>query len=161
SLCGSDEQRERWLRPLAGGERRGTPALLDAGSPAPPGGVGMEAKADGDGGGLAGGKGLGVDAPHAAFFLLAPPARRRPVVAAGAEGVRVPPEQSIDLTRRLSSVRFDGVKVAAADTLPGEAADYFPVFFRVCVALAAESTGVAQRALEMAIEYAKDRQQFG
>ena len=37
ALCGSDEQRERWLRPLAAGERRGTPALWDAGSPATPG----------------------------------------------------------------------------------------------------------------------------
>ena len=35
--CGSDEQRERWLRPLAGGEKRGTPALWDAGTPANPG----------------------------------------------------------------------------------------------------------------------------
>jgi alkylation response protein AidB-like acyl-CoA dehydrogenase len=29
------------------------------------------------------------------------------------------------------------------------------------VAIAAESTGVAQRSLEMAVEYAKERQQFG
>ena len=41
------------------------------------------------------------------------------------------------------------------------AADYLPVFLRACVALAAESTGLAQRALEMSVEYAKDRQQFG
>ena len=33
ALCGSDEQSERYLRPLAAGERRGTPALFDAGSP--------------------------------------------------------------------------------------------------------------------------------
>src|SRR3954454_22926503 len=31
SFAGSDEQRERWLRPLAAGELRGAPALLDAG----------------------------------------------------------------------------------------------------------------------------------
>ena len=31
----------------------------------------------------------------------------------------------------------------------------------ICVALAAESTGVAQRSLEMGVEYAKDRKQFG
>src|SRR5438045_7504923 len=30
----------------------------------------------------------------------------------------------------------------------------------MCAALAAESTGVAQRAMEMAVEYAKDRKQF-
>ena len=47
------------------------------------------------------------------------------------------------------------------DTLPGHGADWEPVFDVCCVALAAESTGVAQRALEMAVSYAKDRQQFG
>ena len=30
---GSDEQRDRWLRPLAAGEARGTVALFDAGTP--------------------------------------------------------------------------------------------------------------------------------
>src|SRR4051795_5197028 len=38
SLCGSEDQRERYLRPLAEGERRGTPALWDTGSPVAPGG---------------------------------------------------------------------------------------------------------------------------
>ena len=45
--------------------------------------------------------------------------------------------------------------------MPAEGADYYPVFFRLCVAIAAESTGIAQRTMEMAVEYAKDRQQFG
>src|SRR3954467_14097580 len=49
SFCGSDEQRERFLRPLALGQLRGAPALWDAGSPAAPGGFTMEPKADGDG----------------------------------------------------------------------------------------------------------------
>ena len=49
ALCGSDEQRERFLRPLAAGELRGAPALWDAGSPATLGGFTMEGAADGDG----------------------------------------------------------------------------------------------------------------
>jgi alkylation response protein AidB-like acyl-CoA dehydrogenase len=161
SLCGSDEQRERWLRPLAHGELRGAPALWDAGEPAVPGNFTMPAEADGDGVVLNGEKALVMDAGSADFFLVATADGRRHLVEAGAEGVTVVPEPSIDLTRRLSTVRFDGVRVAAADTLPGEEAEYYPVLFRVCVALAAESTGIAQRALEMAVEYAKDRQQFG
>jgi alkylation response protein AidB-like acyl-CoA dehydrogenase len=75
--------------------------------------------------------------------------------------VTVTPEESIDLTRRLSSVRLDGVRVAAENTLPGSSEDYWPVFQRACVAIAAESTGVAQRALDLSVAYAKDRQQFG
>ena len=41
---GSDEQKERWLRPLAEGELRGTPALIDAGGPAEPMKFSMEAR---------------------------------------------------------------------------------------------------------------------
>jgi alkylation response protein AidB-like acyl-CoA dehydrogenase len=161
SLCGSDEQRERFLRPLAAGELRGVPALWDAGSPATIGGFTMEGTADGDGIVLDGEKVLVADAAAADFFLVATADGRRHLVDAGADGVTVVAEPSIDATRRLSSVRFEEVKVAAADSMPGEAADYYPVFHRLCVALAAESTGLAQRTMEMAVEYAKDRQQFG
>ena len=161
TLCGSDDLRERYLRPLAAGEVRGTPALWDAGSPAAPGGFTMEAKADADGVVLDGEKILVPDAASADFFLVASSDGKRHLVERGADGVTVTAEPSIDPTRRFSSVRLDGVRVAAADTLPGAEADYYPVFFRLCVALAAESTGIAQRTMEMAVEYAKDRQQFG
>jgi alkylation response protein AidB-like acyl-CoA dehydrogenase len=161
TLCGSDDLRERYLRPLAAGELRGTPALWDAGSPATPGGFTMEAKPDGDGVVLDGEKILVPDAASADFFLVASSDGKRHLVERGAEGVTIAAEPSIDPTRRFSSVRFDGVRVAAANTLPGAEADYYPVFFRLCVALAAESTGIAQRTMEMAVEYAKDRQQFG
>ncbi|HEX5713099.1 MAG TPA: acyl-CoA dehydrogenase family protein [Solirubrobacterales bacterium] len=161
SLCGSDDQRERFLRPLAAGELLGTPALWDAGSPGTIGEFTLEARADGDGLVLDGEKVLVPDAAGANFFLVATSDGRRHLVERGAAGVTVAPEDGIDPTRRFSSVRFEGVRVAAADTLPAEATDYYPVFHRVCVALAAESTGIAQRTLEMAVEYAKDRQQFG
>jgi alkylation response protein AidB-like acyl-CoA dehydrogenase len=161
SLCGSDDQRERFLRPLASGELRGTPALWDAGSPATIGEFSMSAQADGDGVLLEGEKVLVPDAGSADFFLVATSDGRRHLVERGAEGVTVTAEPGIDPTRRFSSVRFEGVRVTAADSLPGAGADYYPVFHRICVALAAESTGIAQRTLEMAVEYAKDRQQFG
>jgi alkylation response protein AidB-like acyl-CoA dehydrogenase len=161
SLCGSDDLRERYLRPLAEGELRGTPALWDAGSPGHPGGFRLPAEAGGDAVVLTGEKVLVMDAAGADFFLVASADGRRHVVAADADGVTVAPETGIDPTRRFSSVRLEGVRVEAADTLPGESADYYPVFHRVLVALAAESTGIAQRTLEMAVEYAKDRQQFG
>ncbi len=160
TACGSDEQRERYLRPLAEGEKRGVPALWDAGSPATPGAFTMEGRDDGDDLVLDGEKVLVADAASADFFVVATADGRRHLVDSGADGVTVTEEPSIDLTRRLSSVRLEGVRVAAADTMPGEAADYHPVFFRACVALASESTGIAQRTMEMAVEYAKDRKQF-
>jgi alkylation response protein AidB-like acyl-CoA dehydrogenase len=160
SLCGSDDQRERFLRPLAAGELRGVPALWDAGTPATPGSYTMEGAAQGDGIVLDGEKVLVADAAAADFFVVATADGRRHLVEAGADGVTVVAEPSIDATRRLSSVRFEGVEVAPQNTMPGEEADYYPVFHRLCVALAAESTGIAQRTMEMSVEYAKDRKQF-
>jgi alkylation response protein AidB-like acyl-CoA dehydrogenase len=158
---GTEEQKERWLRPLAEGKLRGAPALFDAGTPAQPGEFAMEAGADGDGVVLDGEKVLVMDAASADFFLVATADGRRHIVEREADGVSVSAERSIDLTRRLFSVRFDGVRVDAGATLEGGQEEYLPVLWRACVALAAESTGVAQRTMEMAVEYAKDRQQFG
>ena len=151
---GSDEQKERWLRPLAEGSLRGTPALIDADGSAEPMQFSMRA-----GDVLTGTKTLVLDAGSADFFLVATADGGRHLVEKGAGGVTVTAEESIDPTRRLFSVRFDGVRPES--TLSGSGEDYHPVFHRACVALAAESTGLAQRALEMSVEYAKDRQQFG
>jgi alkylation response protein AidB-like acyl-CoA dehydrogenase len=158
---GSEEQREHRLGPLAAGEKRATPALWDAGTAARPGDFTMEAKPDGDGVVLDGEKVLVLDAAAADFLLVASSDGRRHLVERDAEGVTIRPERSIDLTRRLYSVRLAGVRVAAEDSLPGDGGEAWPVFDRLCVALAAESTGIAQRTMEMAVEYAKDRQQFG
>ena len=157
---GSDEQRERYLPRLASGELLATPALMDAGVPAEPGTFAMAAQEDGDGVLLDGEKTLVMDAASADLFLVATADGRRHLVEKDAAGVTVIPEESIDLTRRLSSVRFEGVEVASQNTMPGEEADYYPVFHRLCVALSAESTGIAQRTMEMSVEYAKDRKQF-
>jgi len=161
AMNGTDEQRERWLRPLAGGELRGTVALFDAGTPATIGGFAMEARSDGDGVVLDGEKVLVMDAASADFFLVATADGRRHLVERGADGVSVSAEKSIDPTRRLYAVRFDGVRVTPEATLNGGQEDYLPVLWRACVAVAAESTGIAQRTMEMAVAYAKDRQQFG
>jgi len=154
AVGGSDEQKEHWLRPLAEGALRGTPALVDAAGPTEPMKFSMAA-----GDALSGEKTLVMDAASADFFLVATADGGRHIVEQGSDGVAVTAEESIDPTRRLFSVRFDGVRPAA--TLPGSGEDFKPVFLRACVALAAESTGLAQRALEMSVAYAKDRQQFG
>jgi alkylation response protein AidB-like acyl-CoA dehydrogenase len=161
AINGTDEQRERWLRPLAGGEARGTVALFDAGTPARIGDFEMEAKADGDGVVLDGEKVLVMDAASADFFLVATSDGHRHLVERDAEGVKVELEPSIDPTRRLYTVHLDGVRIGAEATLNGGQEEYLPVLWRACIAIASESTGVAQRTMEMAVSYAKDRQQFG
>jgi alkylation response protein AidB-like acyl-CoA dehydrogenase len=161
ALNGTDEQRDRWLPRLASGEARGTVALFDAGTSATIGDFALEAQATGEGVLLAGEKILVMDAAEADFFLVATADGRRHLVEADADGVRVEPETSIDPTRRLCTLHLDGVQIGAEATLNGGQEAYLPVLWRACVALAAESTGVAQRTMEMAVAYAKDRQQFG
>ena len=65
----------------------------------------------------------------------------------------VEPIETIDLTRRYGRVRANGGEPLAGD--PTRARD------RLITGLAAELTGVAQRSMEMAVEYARERKQFG
>ena len=122
----------------------------------------MEAEADGDGVVLDGEKMLVLDAASADFFLVATADGRRHLVERGADGVTVT-AGSRRSTRPAASPRSASTASGSPPPTrcPAAGADYYPVFHRVCVALAAESTGIAQRTLEMAVEYAKDRQQFG
>ena len=87
---GSDEQKERWLRPLAEGSLRGTPALIDADGPAEPMRFSMSA-----GDVLTGEKTLVLDAASADFFLVATADGGRHIVEKGADGVTVTAEESI------------------------------------------------------------------
>jgi len=62
----------------------------------------------------------------------------------------------IDTTRAYFRVSGDG-----GDPLPGGPEIAMAAIDRATVALSAELVGVAQRALDMAVEYAKEREQFG
>ena len=161
AICGSDEQKSEFLAPLAAGEKRGTVALFDADSPAAIGEFTMEARESDGGVVLDGEKVLVMDAGSADFMLVATADGRRHIVERGQDGVTVTAEPSIDLTRKVFAVELDGVEVAAERTLPAEQSDYLPVLWRACVALSAELTGIAQRTLEMAVDYAQEREQFG
>ena len=100
--------------------------------------------------GEGGGAPLVADAQDAAFVLLAGPDGA--VVAERAEA-EVEALDVIDATRRYARVSASG-----GDPLPGEVSAGAD---RIAVATAAELTGIAQRAMEMAVDYAKEREQFG
>ena len=74
---------------------------------------------------------------------------------ANIDDARVTVAPSIDPTRPLSRVEFDGAKTRIVDT---HAATLRQI---ATVLIASEAVGVAERALEMSVEYAKVRQQFG
>ena len=90
------------------------------------------------------------DAEGAELIVLLGRDGGRVVEAGQAE---VEPIDTIDATRRFARVRADG-----GDPLPGDAG---AALDRIAVALAAELTGVAQHTMDMAVEYARDRKQFG
>ncbi|MDX6667982.1 MAG: hypothetical protein QOK04_1362 [Solirubrobacteraceae bacterium] len=151
--AGSDEQKREWLAPLAAGERRGTLALHDEEPDWSPMG-----KLEPDGSKLTGTKTLVPDAAAADFMVVGLPGARACIVDLGAPGVTVTATEGIDSTRKLYAVQLDGVEV---DLLPGDDDSLGWAYRAMSTALAAESVGVAQRAMEMAVEYAKDRKQFG
>jgi alkylation response protein AidB-like acyl-CoA dehydrogenase len=70
----------------------------------------------------------------------------------------------VDRTRRLAELRFRGVRAPASARLGAEGAAG-PALERAlalgAIALAAEQVGVAQRSLDLAVAYAKERVQFG
>jgi alkylation response protein AidB-like acyl-CoA dehydrogenase len=72
---------------------------------------------------------------------------------APASEVEFEPFEPIDATRS-----YGLVTEAAGERLPG---DVDAGRDRLAVAIAGELTGIAQRAMEMAVEYARERQQFG
>ncbi len=96
------------------------------------------------------GAALVPDAEGAAVLALPEGDGARLVQASDAQ---VEPLELIDPTRSYARVDADGGEV-----LPGDVA---AAICRVVVAVAAELAGVAQRAMEMAVEYAKEREQFG
>ncbi len=65
----------------------------------------------------------------------------------------IEPLETIDSTRRFARVRPTG----GGEPLAGDPA---PAADRIAVTIAAEITGVAQHAMEMAVDYARDRKQF-
>jgi alkylation response protein AidB-like acyl-CoA dehydrogenase len=92
---------------------------------------------------------LVADADSAAFVVLVDGNQASVVDASDA---RIEPVRAIDATRRFSTVDADG-----GDPLEG---DVQAALDRIAVALAAELTGVAQRTLELSVEYTKERKQF-
>jgi len=76
-------------------------------------------------------------------------------VALGSDGVRWTVEGCMDPLRRVGRLELDG---AVAEEIPVDAAQ---VRRGACVLTAAEAAGVAERAQEMSVDYAKVREQFG
>ena len=86
------------------------------------------------------------------------------LVPTTASGLRMVPMQTIDLTRRFSTVTFDDVRVpvdAVVGTAGEAAADVDRQFLVFLSVLNAESVGAMQTGFDMTVEWAFDRYSFG
>ncbi len=75
-------------------------------------------------------------------------------------GIDIEPLQTVDDTRRVAEVTFSGVDLNAAESLGGSAQSTRRAVYAAQIALAADALGAAQKGLQIAVEYAKDRKQF-
>ena len=79
----------------------------------------------------------------------------------GAEGLALEPLPTMDQTRKQARVTFDGTPARLLGTVAGAQAAIATMLDRSAIALAADALGGTGKVLEMSVEYAKIREQFG
>jgi alkylation response protein AidB-like acyl-CoA dehydrogenase len=171
--AGTDAQKQEYLPKIASGDLKATIAHLEPSGRWDADGIALEAKKDGAGFVLNGMK-LFVPDGHVADVLVV--AAREPgtkgtqgislfLVDAKSPGVTVTLLKTMDQTRKLTEVVLKDVKVGADRVLGGTTGKGWAQLERVAdrgkVALCAEMCGGAQKVLEMSVDYAKVREQFG
>ena len=166
--AGTAEQQQEWLPAVASGEAVLTPAWLEPQRGFGPAGVQLRAEPVGEGGWRLTGTKRHVHFANSAtrLLVLARDTRSDDVVVLlvdpGADGVTIAQQQTISSDNQ-HRVDFDGTPVGA-DALVGAGGDMWPVWDRVMhdgiILLAAQAVGGAQQALDITVQYAKDRRQF-
>jgi len=167
--AGSDAQKQAWLPKIVSGEAILTPAWLEPENGFGPKGVQLSAKPEGKDFVLSGAK---------RHVLFAKAATRLVVLARTGKGLTDvdlflvdPKAKGVKLIQQKSlagdsqfRVEFDGVKVSEADRI-GKAgsgwATWDAVMHEGIILQAALAIGGAQKALEITVEYSKERHQFG
>jgi alkylation response protein AidB-like acyl-CoA dehydrogenase len=159
--AGAEEQRKRFLEPIAAGEKTAAVAWLEPGGSWDPSSIRMTAKKEGGQFRLTGKKvfvidGAGADwiicvARHGDDLALIP-------VERGSKGLSVRATPTMDETRKATELTFESVAADQALVLSRDAVvranDLAAVF------LCAELVGAMQWMMDTSVEYAKTRQQF-
>ena len=161
---GSAEQKKRWLPAIAGGEARGTLALLDNDLDWDPASVATHAEKTATGWRLSGIKRY-VAWGHVADVLLvpaqAPDGLALFLVEPASAGLAWTPMVNMDPGMRLADLTLDRVPVRSEDRLGAPGAGALALLRRGAVGAAAEMLGASRRCLDMAVGYAKIREAFG
>jgi alkylation response protein AidB-like acyl-CoA dehydrogenase len=167
AAAGSDAQRDAWLPGLASGDMlaawcfAGT-AVNDGAAP-----TGVTACESGSHFTLDGTAGYVEEAEAADLLLVTAIVEgglSQFLIPAGTEGVSIVRLDALDLGRRLSHVRFDGVSVGPNALLgdAGAAADQVERQLQFALVLhCAETVGVTDRVFEFTLDWVKQRYAFG
>ncbi|MFN2543386.1 MAG: acyl-CoA dehydrogenase family protein [Actinomycetota bacterium] len=167
--AGTEQQKKELLPAIASGQRIATLALAEPSGRWDAGGIELEARETGGAFTLSGTKTYVLDGHVAGLIVVA---ARLPgtsgtegiclfLVDGDADGLARTKLDTIDLTRKQARLELEGV----AATPLGEPGQAWPALQKTldqaAVSLSAEMTGGAERCLDMAVDYAKTRVQFG
>lgn len=170
---GTPEQQQRWLPDMLSGELLGAYCLSEAHAGSDPAAMRTKATRDGDDYVINGAKAWISHGGHADFYTVM--ARTSDdggkgiscfLVPGDAEGLSAAsPENKMGLTGLVTTtMNFDQVRVSA-DRRVGEEGQGLPIALAALdsgrLGIAAVATGLAQAALDVAIDYAKSRETFG
>ena len=165
--AGDDAQKRQYLSAICRGDARATVALLEDSASWSPSAVSMQASPQGSGYVLNGRKLFVGSAAVADFIICAARVKNELalfVAPAGAAGLRIAQMPAMDATRKLYEVTIESLTVPAAGLLAqGQPAQNAldKAMAVATVALVAEMVGGMQRLLEITVDYAKTRKQFG
>ncbi|WP_419929054.1 acyl-CoA dehydrogenase family protein [Candidatus Poriferisocius sp.] len=161
---GDDAAKAELLPGIAGGETVAALAFTEENGRWDESGITVEATADGDGWRISGTKMFVIDGHTADVVLVA--ARTAGGVSllwcpSDADGLTSTALSTMDQTRKQARLDFDNTPVTLIGAEGGGWAVLERVLDLAAVALAAEQVGGAQMCLDMSVQYAKDRVQFG
>jgi alkylation response protein AidB-like acyl-CoA dehydrogenase len=148
----SPEQKKKYLAPICRGDARATLAILEGSASWDPEHARI-AEAEGT---ITGEKLFVSDAAVADFIVVVADGGIF-VVEVKSSCVRITPTETIDLTRKLYEIQFTRAPVEALENPSGLAR----ALDMVATALSAEMVGGMQYMLDVTVDYAKTRKQFG
>ena len=171
--AGTEEQKQRWLPDMLGGELLGAYCLSEAHAGSDPAAMRTRAVRDGDDYVISGAKAWTTHGGEADFYKVM--ARTSDdggrgiscfLVAAGTAGLSadVPEDKMGLMSSTTATMLFDQVRIPAERRL-GHEGQGLPIALAGLdsgrLGIAAVATGVAQGALDVAVSYAKERESFG
>jgi alkylation response protein AidB-like acyl-CoA dehydrogenase len=174
-LAGTDEQKQRFLVPMASGKAIGAYGLTEPGAGSDAGGTRTTARRDGDSWVLDGSKRFITNAGEASTYVVTARTGKTDRGDVAISAFIVPSDTPGFSVGRLEDklglhasatgeLRFEGARIPAANLL-GQEGEGFRMFLKILdggrISIGALALGLAQAALDATIPYAQTREQFG